>query len=291
MHIHCIGFAGNDTLSIAGALFKNEGFQLGSTTDKTVNKKNINLEKYELSASLQEWDPEKIDIGIDAVIVGTKIETSNPEVLKARDLDIPIFSPPEFLHEHAKYKTRVVIGGAHRITMIIKLIIEILEYHAKDVDYVVGQTNGEIKLKLTQKNDFIIFEDDTYLSYKDKVTFHVYRPNIALLTGIGAGEGEANKFFIDSIVKGGILVYNEEDVELEEKANQSTNTIRKHPYRTPPYKMENGTIFLETPEGDLPMEFFDEATVKHIAGAKWICQHLGVDEDDFYEAIGSLAIG
>ncbi|HSM63683.1 MAG TPA: cyanophycin synthetase, partial [Gillisia sp.] len=43
-----------------------------------------------------------------------------------------------------------------------------------------------------------------------------------------------------------------------------------------------------TPEGDLPIDIFGAHNLNNLAGAKWICQHMGVDEDDFYEAISTF---
>ncbi|MDX1762221.1 MAG: Mur ligase family protein, partial [Christiangramia sp.] len=126
----------------------------------------------------------------------------------------------------------------------------------------------------------------------------LYKPNIALLSGIAWDHInvfptfeeylEQFRIFIDSIVKGGILVYNEEDEILNELVKESTNTIRKHPYRTPAYTIEDERTLLQTPEGDMPVAVFGEHNLQNIAGAKWICQHMGIDEEDFYEAISSF---
>lgn len=153
---------------------------------------------------------------------------------------------------------------------------------------------------LTEENDFIVLEGDEYLSspIDRRPKFHLYKPNIALLSGIAwdhinvfpTFENYVDQFriFVDSIVEGGILVYNEDDPELRKLAEDTLNTIRKHAYNTAPYHVENGITFLETSEGDMPIEVFGEHNLKNLAGAKWICQHMGIDEDDFYEAIGSF---
>lgn len=126
----------------------------------------------------------------------------------------------------------------------------------------------------------------------------MYKPNIALLSGIAwdhinvfptyENYVEQFKIFIDSIVNGGILVYNEEDAEVKRLAEATENPIRKHPYHTPAYHTEGDHTILEVPEGDLPLEIFGKHNLNNLAGAKWICQHMGIDEDDFYEAIASF---
>jgi UDP-N-acetylmuramate: L-alanyl-gamma-D-glutamyl-meso-diaminopimelate ligase len=153
---------------------------------------------------------------------------------------------------------------------------------------------------LTEENDFIVLEGDEYLSspMDRRPKFHLYHPNIALISGIAwdhinvfpTYENYVNQFeiFIQLITNGGILVYNEDDSEVKRVAEAATNPIRKLPYSTPKYKVENGITLLATPEGDMPIEVFGAHNLNNLAGAKWICQNMGVDEADFYEAIASF---
>jgi UDP-N-acetylmuramate: L-alanyl-gamma-D-glutamyl-meso-diaminopimelate ligase len=155
-------------------------------------------------------------------------------------------------------------------------------------------------VKLTEDNDFMVLEGDEYLSspIDRRPKFHLYKPNIALLSGIAwdhinvfpTYENYLEQFsiFVDSIVKGGSITYNEEDLEVKRVVEASTNTIRKLPYHTPNYSVEDGQTLLETPEGPLPIEVFGKHNLNNLAGAKWICQHMGIDEDDFYEAISTF---
>ena len=88
--------------------------------------------------------------------------------------------------------------------------------------------------------------------------------------------------------RGGILVYNEEDPTVKQVAEEATAPTRKHAYTTAAYSVENGKTLLETPEGPMPIEIFGAHNLNNLAGAKWICQHMGVDEDEFYEAISTF---
>ena len=99
---------------------------------------------------------------------------------------------------------------------------------------------------------------------------------------------EQFSIFVDSIVKGGSINYNEEDPEVKRVVEASENPIRKIAYNTPEYTVENGETLLETPEGPMPIEIFGKHNLNNLAGAKWICQHMGIDEDDFYEAISTF---
>ena len=187
-------------------------------------------------------------------------------------------------------------------TSITSMILHVLHYHDKDVDYMVGaQLEGfDTMVHLTQENEFIVLEGDEYLSspIDRRPKFHLYKPNIALLSGIAWDHinvfptfdnyVEQFRIFVDSITNGGAMVYNEEDIEVKKVVEESTNAIKKYPYQTPEYTIENGTTFLDTSDGKLPLEIFGKHNLQNLAGAKWICQHMGVDEDDFYEAIASF---
>lgn len=248
------------------------------------------------------WFPEKLNSNLDAVILGMHAKADNPELLKAQELGIKIFSYPEFLYEQSKNKTRVVIGGSHGKTTITSMILHVLNYHDKAVDFMVGaQLEGfDRMVHLTEENDFIVLEGDEYLSspIDRRPKFHLYQPNIALLSGIAWDHinvfptydnyVEQFRIFVDSIVKGGSITYNEEDPEVDRVVKASENAIRKLPYNTPEYTVENGQTILETPEGPMPIEVFGRHNLSNLAGAKWICQNMGVDEDDFYEAIASF---
>ncbi len=239
---------------------------------------------------------------IEAVILGMHAKADNPELLKAQQLGLKIYSYPEFLYEQSKNKTRVVIGGSHGKTTITSMILHVMHYHNIAVDYMVGaQLEGfDTMVHLTEENDFIVLEGDEYLSspMDRRPKFHLYHPNIALISGIAwdhinvfpTYENYVEQFeiFIQKITNGGILVYNENDPEVKRVAEAATNPIRKIPYKTPNYSVENGVTLLETPEGPMPIEVFGAHNLNNLAGAKWICQNMGVDEADFYEAIASF---
>ena len=182
------------------------------------------------------------------------------------------------------------------------MILHVLNYHEMDVDYMVGaQLEGfETMVHLTKENEFMILEGDEYLSspIDRRPKFHLYKPNIALLSGIAwdhinvfptfENYKEQFRIFTDSLTNGGIMVYNEGDVDVKSVVEESEHPIKRYPYDTPNYKIKNGITLLETPDGDMPLEIFGGHNLQNLAGAKWICQHVGVGEDEFYEAIASF---
>ena len=301
MNVHFIAIGGSAMHNLALALH-NKGYQVTGSDDTIFEPSKSRLEVKGLLPETFGWFPEKVTGNLDAIVLGMHAKADNPELLKAQELGLKIYSYPEFLYEQSKHKTRVVIGGSHGKTTITSMILHVMHYHDRDVDYMVGaQLEGfDVMVKLTDDNDFIVLEGDEYLSspIDRRPKFHLYKPNIALLSGIAwdhinvfpTYENYVEQFsiFVDSIVKGGSINYNEEDPEVKRVVEASENPIRKIAYNTPEYTVENGETLLETPEGPMPIEIFGKHNLNNLAGAKWICQHMGIDEDDFYEAISTF---
>jgi UDP-N-acetylmuramate: L-alanyl-gamma-D-glutamyl-meso-diaminopimelate ligase len=301
MRTHFIAIGGSAMHNLALALHQKGDYVTGSD-DAVFEPSKTRLAKKGLLPDEMGWFPEKITKDIDAIILGMHAKADNPELLKAQKLGLKIYSYPEFLFEQSKNKTRVVIGGSHGKTTITSMILHVMHYHNIAVDYMVGaQLEGfDTMVHLTKENDFIVLEGDEYLSspIDRRPKFHLYQPNIALISGIAwdhinvfpTYENYVEQFeiFIQKITNGGILVYNEDDSEVKRAAESATNPIRKIAYKTPEYTVENGVTLLETPEGPMPIEVFGAHNLNNLAGAKWICQNMGVDEADFYEAIATF---
>ena len=301
MKVHFIAIGGSAMHYLALALH-NKGYQVTGSDDEIFEPSKGRLAAKGLLPQEYGWFPEKITSALDAVILGMHAKADNPELLKAKELGITIYSYPEFLYEQSKTKTRVVIGGSHGKTTITSMILHVMHYHNKEVDYMVGaQLEGfDTMVHLTETNDFMVLEGDEYLSspIDRRPKFHLYKPNIALLSGIAwdhinvfpTFENYVEQFsiFLDEITEGGAIIYNEEDEEVKKVVEASTNTIKKYPYKTPYYEVVDGETLLETPEGPMPIEVFGKHNLNNLEGARWICQLMGVDADDFYEAIASF---
>lgn len=301
MNVHFIAIGGSAMHNLAIALH-NKGYRVTGSDDAIFDPSKSRLDKKGLLPSEMGWFPEKLTSDIDVVILGMHAKPDNPELKKAKDLGLSIMSYPEFLYEQSKLKTRVVIGGSHGKTTITSMILHVLNYHDRAIDYMVGaQLEGfDTMVHLTEENEFIVLEGDEYLSspIDRRPKFHLYKPNIALLSGIAwdhinvfpTFENYVDQFriFTESLTKGGIMVYNEEDDMVKEVVEASDNQIKRYPYNTPVYEVVDGETYLETPEGSMPIEIFGAHNLNNLAGAKWICQHMGIDEDDFYEAIATF---
>ena len=301
MKIHFIAIGGSAMHNLAMALH-DKGEVVTGSDDVIFEPSKSRLAAKGLLPQTMGWFPEKITNDIDAVILGMHAKADNPELKKAQELGLKIYSYPEFIYEHAKAKTRVVIGGSHGKTTITSMILHVMNYHNIAVDYLVGaQLEGfDNMVHLTEENDFMVIEGDEYLSSPTDLRpkFHLYQPNIALISGIAWDHinvfptfdnyVEQFKVFIDKIINGGILVYNETDEVVKNIVEASEKPIRKLPYAIPEHFIDNGTTYLETLDGPMPIEIFGEHNLSNLAGAKWICQNMGVDEAEFYEAIASF---
>ncbi|WP_420379931.1 UDP-N-acetylmuramate--L-alanine ligase [Gilvibacter sp.] len=301
MRVHFIAIGGSAMHNLALALH-HQGDQVTGSDDEIFEPSYSRLQAAGLLPERFGWEAARITPDIEAIILGMHAKGDNPELLRAKELGIPIFSYPEFLYQQSKYKTRVVIGGSHGKTSITSMILHVLDYVEKDVDYMVGaQLEGfDRMVSLNPANDFMVLEGDEYLSsaLDLRPKFHLYKPNIALLSGIAwdhinvfpTFENYVEQFaiFLEQITPGGAIVYNEEDEQVKAVVEACTQPIKKYPYRTPDYEVEDGETLLHTPDGPMPLQIFGKHNLSNLEGARWICQLMGVDAEDFYEAISTF---
>ena len=301
MRIHFIAIGGSAMHNLAIALH-NKGEQVTGSDDEIFDPSKSRLAAKGLLPKQYGWFEDNITSDIDAVILGMHAKQDNIELLRAKALGLTIYSYPEFLYEQSKNKTRVVIGGSHGKTTITSMILHVMHYHDKEVDYMVGaQLEGfDTMVHLTKENDFIVLEGDEYLSsaLDRRPKFHLYKPNIALLSGIAWDHinvfptfdnyVEQFRVFLSQITHGGAIVYNQEDIEVKQVVEATQNQIKKYPYQTPRFSVENGDTLLDTEDGPMPIEVFGKHNLNNLEGARWICQLMGVQQEDFYEAIATF---
>ena len=288
MKVHFIAIGGSAMHNLAIAL-KNKGFEVTGSDDAIFEPSKTRLEQKGILPKEFGWFPEKITADIDAVILGMHAHADNPELVRAKELGLKIYSYPEFLYQQSKEKTRVVIAGSHGKTTITSMILHVLNFHNKEIDYMVGaQLEGfDYMVKITEDTDFMILEGDEYLSSADdrQPKFLHYHPNIALISGIAWDHINVFKTFdvyleqfrkfTESITSGGVLVYNEEDEEVVKIVENSQKYFRKLPYKTPEYSIREGKVYLKTSMGEIPLSVFGKHNLLNIEGAKLICQQLG----------------
>ena len=281
---------------------KLKGYSITGSDDTINDPSKSRLKKYNLLPEKEGWFSDKISSDIDAVVLGMHAKDDNPELLKAREIGLKIYSYPEFIFNQSKDKIRIVIGGSHGKTSITSLVLHVLRTLNIESDYMVGaQLDGfEVMVKLTDTSKYIVLEGDEYLSsaLDLRPKFHLYKPHIALISGIAwdhinvfkTFENYLKQFeiFINSIVKNGTLVYNELDPELKKLVSSNKSNLNYIPYSIPKHKIIDGISFINFKNELYRLKIFGDHNLQNISGALNICKALGVESEDFYNAITSF---
>ncbi|QKJ30464.1 peptidoglycan synthetase [Mucilaginibacter mali] len=298
MKVHFIAVGGSAMHNLAIALH-NKGFRVTGSDDVLFEPSRSRLAKYGILPEQEGWHPEMITPDLDAVILGMHARVDNPELLKAQELGLKIYSYPEYIYEQSKDKQRVVIGGSHGKTTITSMILHVLQQAGKDFDYLVGaQLAGfETMVKLTDA-PIIVIEGDEYLAspIDRRPKFHLYKANIAVISGIAWDHinvfptfdsyVEQFRLFIKTIQPGGKLIYSETDAVLNEAvAADDSKNIEKLPYRLPQYSIADGITSVVAGGESYPLEVFGDHNLLNMEAARLVCLQLGIDADTFYKAI------
>lgn len=299
MKIHFIAIGGSAMHNLAIALHK-KGFNVTGSDDMIFEPSAGRLARYGLLPSSMGWQAESITADLDAVILGMHALKDNPELLRAQELGLKVYSYPEYIYEQTKDKLRVVIGGSHGKTTITSMILHVLNYYQKDFDYLVGaQLEGfDTMVKVTDSAPMIIIEGDEYLAspVDRRPKFHLYKANIAVISGVAwdhvnvfpTFENYLQQFdtFIHTIVPGGTLIYCASDVELSKIVNENNSKVTKVPYQIPAHVVKEGITYL-LPQA-LPLKVFGDHNLMNLSAAKLVCKEIGIAEEDFNTAISSF---
>ena len=301
MRIHFIAIGGSAMHNLAIALH-NSGHTVTGSDDQIFEPSYSRLKDKGLLPEKEGWQASRIDQQLDAIILGMHARKDNPELLRGQELDINIFSYPEFLYEVSKDMTRVVIAGSHGKTTTTAMVLHAMQYADRSTNYMVGaQLEGfDCMVELESGSEFMVMEGDEYLSSPIDLRpkFHLYRPNITVITGIAWDHinvfptfdsyVEQFKIYLDTIEPGGALIYNQDDEVLKELVESSDAPVKRFPYSIPTHFIEEGATFIETLEGNMPLQIFGKHNLSNLEAARWICLEMGLQEDEFYDAISSF---
>lgn len=302
MRVHFIAIGGSAMHNLAIALH-NSGHEVSGSDDQIFEPSRSRLAAKNLLPKAEGWDGSSITQDIEAIILGMHARKDNPELLRAQELGLNIFSYPEFLYEVSKDMTRVVIAGSHGKTTTTAMVLHAMQHAGMSTNYMVGaQLEGfDCMVELESGSEFMVMEGDEYLSSPIDLRpkFHLYRPNITVITGIAwdhinvfpTFESYVDQFrkYIATIEPGGALIYNENDAVLKELVEQSNAPVKRFPYSLPEYFVDGGTTFLETGEGAMPLQVFGKHNLSNLEAARWICLEMGVQEEEFHDAIASFS--
>jgi UDP-N-acetylmuramate: L-alanyl-gamma-D-glutamyl-meso-diaminopimelate ligase len=301
MNIHFIAIGGSAMHNLAIALHK-KGYKVTGSDDEVFEPSKTRLKKYGLLPDKEGWDTNNIHKNIDAVILGMHARIDNPELIKAQELGLKVYSYPEYIYEQTKNKKRIVIGGSHGKTSITAMLLHVLSHLGIKSDFLVGaQLEGfETMVSLESDSEYAVIEGDEYLSspIDRRPKFHLYQPDIALVSGIAWDHinvfktfdiyKEQFSIFIDKIDKNGFLTYCAEDKILEEVVKTSHQPKMVKPYQTPNFEIINGITFILDNGNRYELNVFGKHNLMNIEGAKNICEYIGISNHDFYSAISSF---
>ena len=299
--VHFIAIGGSAMHNLAIALHL-KGYKVTGSDDEIFDPARSRLDAYGLLPEKFGWFPEKLDHTIGSIILGMHARSDNPELARAKELGLKIFSYPEFLYEQSKDKLRVVIGGSHGKTTITAMILHVLQRCGVDTDYMVGaKLEGfDVMVRLTSEAKVMVFEGDEYLtSALDlRPKFHLYKPDIALVSGIAwdhmnvfpTFENYISQFrvFMEMVPANGALIYCDEDNEVRKAALAAKGEMLKLPYGVPDHRVNDGKTILQTTEGEFPLMIFGNHNLMNLEGARLVCNKLNISNSDFYKAISSF---
>lgn len=301
MNIHFISIGGSVMHQLAIAL-KRKGYQITGSDDEIFEPAKSNLLQEGILPKEVGWFEENIRPDLDAVILGMHAKGDNPELLKAKALNLPIYSFPEYIFKESGDKTRVVVGGSHGKTTTTSMIMHVLREAGKDFDYLVGaRLQGFDQSVNITDAPVIVCEGDEYPAsiVEKRPKFHFLFPHIAVLTGIAWDH--INVFptfdfyleqfiiFINKIEKGGHLIYNETDSTLKELVEKHRrDDIHYHPYNVPPHKIENGVTTVSIDGNETSLKVFGAHNLLNLHAAWLVTKQLGVNAETFTKAISTF---
>jgi len=298
--IHFIAVGGAIMHQLALALQK-QGNTITGSDDEINDPAKTNLANAGILPTRYGWYPEKITNELDAVVLGMHAKADNPELLRAQELKIPIFSFPQYVYEVSKNKQRVVIAGSHGKTTITSMVMHILKKHNLHFDYLVGaKVPGFDESVRLSDAPAIVLEGDEYpasvVEKRPKIFF--YHPHISVLNGIAwdhinvfpTYENYCSQFeqYLQGMDEGALLFYNAEDSEVVRIVEQSGKHLSKSPYQMPKFRYEHGEAILETDGGDVKVAVFGRHNLINLEAAAAVCEAMGLNRQDCYQAIADF---
>ena len=298
--VHFIAIGGSAMHNLAIALHR-KGYDVTGSDDEIFEPSRTRLEREGILPEELGWHPEKLNDSYDAVILGMHARIDNPELIRAQEIGLKIYSYPEYLYEQSKDKIRIVIGGSHGKTTITSMVLHVMKDAGIDTDFMVGaQLEGfDVMVRLSDTAKYMVIEGDEYLTSPiDRIPkFHKYHPHIAVISGIGWDHVnvfptfdsylEQFRIFINTIENNGCLIFDNTDVEARRLAESSKVTHLG--YGIHPYHSNDGKTFLSLDNGDeVEVRIFGEHNMKNINAARLVLNRIGVTDEQFYNSIKSF---
>ncbi|VBB48236.1 Mur ligase middle domain protein [uncultured Paludibacter sp.] len=306
LRVHFIAIGGAAMHNLALALSQKKDYEITGSDDEIFEPSYSRLKEKGLLPDKMGWFPERIHSNLNAVILGMHAREDNPELLRAKELGLKIYSFPEYLYLQTRSKTRIVIGGSHGKTTTTAMILYVLKKLKMKADYMVGaQIEGfENMVSLSYEARIAVFEGDEYLTspIDKRPKFHLYKPHIGVLTGIAWDHinvfptfelyVEQFRKFVELMEIQGRFIYFSGDENLRKIAEEMETARRDivaFPYNTPKYEIREGITYVKTRKGEIALKIFGEHNLQNMEAARLACKQIGVLDDDFYTAIADFS--
>ncbi len=303
MNIHFIAIGGSIMHSLAIAL-KEAGHQVTGSDDRIYDPARSRLKEVDLLPADEGWNVDHIHSGLDAIILGMHAFDDNPELKLAQELNIPIYSFPEFIFQQSQNKHRIVIAGSYGKTTVTSLIMHVLAGVGIAFDYLVGAEVPGFKnsVKISKDAPILLVEGDEYLASKldPRPKFLLYQAHIVLINGISwdhinvfPTEKIYNQQFEDllkSMDKAADVIYNQDDKLLSRMVQKLTNDSHYlHAFSCPSYKVEDGRYKVKLAGEKKLVKLIGKHNMANIAAAWQVCSLLSVEIGDFLKHAATFA--
>ncbi|WKN31743.1 Mur ligase family protein [Porifericola rhodea] len=298
--VHFIAIGGSVMHDLALHLAK-KGIVVSGSDDEIYDPAKSALEAQGILPEQFGWFPEKITEDLDAIVLGMHARPDNPELKKAQEMGLKVYSYPEYIYEQSKDKQRIVIAGSHGKTTITSIILHVLQHLGREFDYVLGARTATVDgLVSLSDAPIIVIEGDEYLTSPLDLSPKClkYQHHIGLISGIAWDhynvfptlDDYVRQFelFADASPKAGSLVYCEEDDLATMIGRKERADVNRIEYKAHPHKVKDGVTYLKTDDGELAIQLFGYHNMQNISGALEVCMRIGVQKSDFYQAIPSF---
>lgn len=300
MRIHFIAVGGAIMHQMAIAL-KNKGHLVTGSDDVINEPSKSNLEKNGLLPSKLGFHAEHIQTDIDEIVLGMHAKLDNPELAKAMELGIKVYSFPEYVYKNSIDKIRIVVAGSHGKTSITSMIMHVLKSLNFEFDYLVGSSvkGFEHSVKLSDA-PIIVIEGDEYLSscLSNEPKFINYKGNIAILSGIEwdhinvfkteAIYFEQFKKLVHSLDENATLFYYN-DNHIAETVIPIREDVKKQSYQSPDFSIENHKYIISFEGKKYEFDFFGKHNMENMEAAHCVCKSLEIESHRFYQAMHTFS--
>lgn len=282
---------------------KQQGHTVTGSDDEIYNPAHDRLAQHGLLPEVMGWNTARITPDIEAIVLGMHARKDNPELLRAQEFGLPIYSYPEYIYLQSKEKKRIVVAGSHGKTTTTSMIMHVLRHNDVDFDYLVGaQLEGFEHMVRLSDAPLLIAEGDEYpaspIDLRPKIL--LYKPHIAILTGIAwdhinvfptfENYVEQFRLFINTIEPGGHLIYYHLDEHVYQLITQTERDITFMPYVAFDSTIIDGKTTIKTPAGQLiPLNVFGQHNLANIRAAYQACHLIGLTDEQFFTAISSFS--